>query len=161
MGSTSGKKKAKKIPIEPDSKKGGKPKKAKKLPLPPGEETSSGVDWTYDESEIELRQKDGQIAELQSRNYILERDKYNFQSEISHLRTDQEQKTKLLTEYNEELDKLKKDFRTYKKRVREEQDKTRKKANEQLVTGLLDVVDNIDRATRLTKPTDDNKDLLQ
>jgi len=161
VGSTSGKKKAKKVPMEPDGKKGSKPKKAKKLPLPPIEESSSGVDWTYDESEIELRQKDAQIAELQSRNYILERDKYNFQSEISHLRTDQERKTELLNEYTEELEKIKKEFRNYKKRTREEQDKNRKKANEQLVTGLLDVVDNIDRATSLTKPTEDNKDLLQ
>jgi molecular chaperone GrpE len=160
-GKKKAKKKSKKKLVKSDSNLKRKKKKSKKLQTSPEEDTSSGVDWTYDETEIQLRQKDAQIAEIQARNYMLERDKYNFQSEIAHLRTDQDRKTELLTQYKEELDSIKKEFRNFKKRVREDEDKYRKKANEQLVTGLLDVVDNIDRATSLTKPTEDNKDLLK
>lgn len=162
MGTSVKKKKAKKLPVEPSSSKSSKPKTAKKLPLPKDEDFDDGVDWSYDNAtEIELREKSSKIGELESRNYILEREKYNFQNELLHLRADQERKTELLNEYSRELEKLKKEFRNYKKRVREDQDTNRKKANEQLVMGLLDVIDNIDRATSFMKPTEDNKEIIK
>lgn len=162
VGTSVKKKKAKKLPAEPSSSKSSKPKTAKKIRLPKDEDFDDGVDWSYDNTtEIELREKNSKIGELESRNYILEREKYNFQNELAHLRTDQERKTELLNEYSRELEKLKKEFRNYKKRVREDKDNNRKKANEQLVMGLLDVVDNIDRATSFMKPTEDNKEIIK
>ena len=164
-------KNAKKAPKKPSSSKTKKeknakkaPKKAKKIQLSKEElyKEVYGVDWSYaDATEIELREKDARIADLESRNYILERERYNFQNELAHVRIDQERKIELLNEYTEELNKLKDDFSKYKNRVREEREQNRKKANEKLVTHLLEVMDNIDRATSLTKPTDKNKELLK
>jgi len=134
---------------------------ARKLPIEEAEEDVQ-IDWSFDDTAIQDPQiADFQRGRIEEKYRYLEREKINLENEFVYMKTDLDQKTKLITELKADYDRLRSDFDNYKKRMRSDAKEKQKFAAEKLVSELLEVLDNFDRTNQLDINTADKEDILK
>jgi len=80
---------------------------------------------------------------------------------IKELKKELKDKDMQINDYLTKLQYLQAEFENYKKRVIKEKENTIKFSNEGLITELIDVYENLERAIETGKNTDDKKALLE
>lgn len=133
-------------------KRGLIPKKGKKKK----ESNGVSIDWETEEGNFEtvFDEKQLRFNELEAQISDLKRENMNLINEIRHMKPDLDKKTNLLEVYDNRISKFKEDFEKYKLRNMREKRSSMKYASEKLLLNLIEVMDNMDRAVRSTKPED-------
>lgn len=80
---------------------------------------------------------------------------------IKELKKELKEKDMQLNDYLTKLQYLQAEFENYKKMVTKEKENTIKFSNEELITELIDVYENLERAIQTGKNTDDKDALLE
>ena len=117
----------------------------------------SAVNELQDESDaevkLELSSSDKSVAEKTTDKEVSD--------EVNALKKELEEKDKLVKEYLSRLQYLQADFENYKKRSLKEKENYIKLANELLITQMLDILDNFERAIEFAKQTANKEPITQ
>ncbi|MGA1822830.1 MAG: nucleotide exchange factor GrpE, partial [Thermoplasmatota archaeon] len=132
-----------------DEKSSGRSEKvrAKKVPI------SDGVKRRLLKNMREIARLKEEVKELDSEKdtyerelELLEEELENVRSEKDSLMDDINQKIAMNTAYEKKIDRIQKDFDNYKRRTGNEIERETKLGKKKLFLGLIDVLDNLDRA---------------
>jgi molecular chaperone GrpE len=136
--------------------------KAKKLPIEEADDDVE-IEWGDDDAEapVDSAISNFERARLDEQMKYMERDRINISNELLYMKTDLTQKDKLLDEVKNDYEKLRSDFDSYKKRMRDEVKDKVKFASEKLILELLEVLDNFDRTNKLDVNTIDKEDIIK
>lgn len=91
----------------------------------------------------------------------IQAEKKEVADEVDTLKKELEEKDKLIKEYLSRLQYLQADFENYKKRSLKEKEDYIKLANELLITQILDILDNFERAIESAKQTTNKEPIIQ
>jgi molecular chaperone GrpE len=149
--------KAKKVPTT--ARKIALTGKARKLPIEEADDVE--IDWSDESSEKDQALEDFERARMDEQMKYLEREKINLFNELTFMKHDLDQKTKLVEDLTDDYDKLRNDFDSYKKRIRGDIKNKMKFASEKLISELLEVLDNFERTYAHDVSNIDKEDIIK
>ncbi len=158
--SSKGKKSRKKVisdPVEEEEESVTKVsnKKAQKVPLPEGVKKRLRKDIKdLSRLKIQLESLKDDKDSFQREFELLEDELENLRSEKDKIEGDMNSKIAMINALEKKLDRNQKDFENFKKRNESELERKVKMGSKKLILGIIDVLDNLDRALAEAKKND-------
>lgn len=130
-----------------DRRGGGGKIKARKIPISEGVKRRLLLDMREIKklkSQLETNKRD--LTNLEREIELMEEETEKVRSEKDAIESDINQKIAVTTALEKKLDRVQKDFENYKRRIDNEIDRKSKMGSKKLIMGLIETMDNFDRA---------------
>jgi molecular chaperone GrpE len=115
-------------------------------------ERDAGLREAADHLETALDERDGEVADLRERVHRFESELAEREAEIEELESELTERETEVEDLTDRLRRTRADYENYKKRAERKRERVKERATEDLIERLLDVRDNLRRATEEDDP---------